>query len=117
MGTHRYNVFGILEVASKTGRRETNGNWGAGDGTGRPWEEVRRQFSDAMKERLEPFGSDIQVESHQMRGSFEECRYRSRVVSHEHVDSDPSRNMALVTLDLRDTGVTFQPGDRLAVME
>ncbi|KAH6678759.1 sulfite reductase flavoprotein alpha-component [Plectosphaerella plurivora] len=116
MGTHRYKVYGILEVASKTGRTETNGNSGGGDGTGRPWEEVHRQFSDAMKERLEPFRGDIQVEPHQMRGSFEECRYRSRVVSREHVDTDPSRNIALVTLDLRDTGVTFQPGDRLAVM-
>ena len=54
MGVHRYKVFGILEVAGKTGRTETNGASGAGDKT-RPWEETHRQFSEAMKERLEPY--------------------------------------------------------------
>ncbi|KAL2752424.1 hypothetical protein ACRALDRAFT_1083188 [Sodiomyces alcalophilus JCM 7366] len=116
MGTHRYKVFGILEVASKTGRTETNGNSGGSDDTGRPWEEVHRQFSDAMKERLEPYRGNIPVEPHQMRGTFEECRYKSTVLSRSFVDADPQRSIALVTLDLHDTGVTFQPGDRLAVM-
>lgn len=51
-----------------------------------------------------------------MRGSFEECRYISRVLSRSFVDSDPSRTIALVTLDLQESGVTFMPGDRLAVM-
>ncbi|KAG7149286.1 hypothetical protein HYQ46_001812 [Verticillium longisporum] len=116
MGTHRYKVFGILEVASKTGRTETNGASGAADGTGRPWEEVHRQFSDAMKERLEPFRGNIPVEPHQMRGTFEECRYTSRVLRRSFVDSDSERSIACVTLDLHNTGITFQPGDRLAVM-
>ena len=31
MGTHRYKVFGLLEVAGKTGRAETNGASGASD--------------------------------------------------------------------------------------
>lgn len=116
MGTHRYKVFGILEVASKTGRTETNGNSGGADDTGRPWEEVHRQFSDAMKERLEPYRGNIPVEPHQMRGSFEECRYKSTVLSRSFVDADPRRSIALITLDLHNTGITFQPGDRLAVM-
>lgn len=116
MGTHRYKVFGILEVASKTGRTETNGNSGGADAVGRPWEEVHRQFSDAMKERLEPFRGDIKVEPHQMRGSFEECRYRSCVLDRSFIDSDPERSIAHVRLDLHNTGITFQPGDRLAVM-
>ncbi|KAH8177697.1 cytochrome b5-like heme/Steroid binding domain-containing protein [Sarocladium implicatum] len=116
MGTHRYKVFGILEVASKTGRTETNGNSGGADAVGRPWEEVHRQFSDAMKERLEPFRGDIKVEPHQMRGSFEECRYRSRVLDRSFIDSDPERSIAHIRLDLHNTGITFQPGDRLAVM-
>lgn len=61
-------------------------------------------------------GGTLDVEPHQMRGSFEECRYTSRVLSRSFVDSDPSRTIALVTLDLQETGITFMPGDRLAVM-
>lgn len=116
MGVHRYKVFGLLEVASKTGRTETNGASGAADTEGRPWEEVHRQFSDSMKERLEPFRGTNLVEPHEMRGTFEECRYKSRILSRAFVDSDPKRSLSMVTLDLHNTGVTFQPGDRLAVM-
>ncbi|KAK7417752.1 hypothetical protein QQX98_004408 [Neonectria punicea] len=115
MGVHRYKVFGILEIAAKTGRTETNGLSGAGDAS-RPWEETHRQFSDTMKERLEPYRGALSVEPHQMRGTFEECRYTTRVLSCNFVDSDPKRTIGLVTLDIQDTGITFQPGDRLAVM-
>ncbi|EFQ28219.1 cytochrome b5-like Heme/Steroid binding domain-containing protein [Colletotrichum graminicola] len=115
MGVHRYKVFGILEVAAKTGRTETNGASGAADGE-RPWEETHRQFSEAMKERLEPYRGALAMEPHQMRGTFEECRYVTRVLSRSHVDSDPTRSIAMVTLDISETGITFAPGDRLAVM-
>lgn len=115
MGVHRYKVFGILEVAGKTGRTETNGASGASDGR-RPWEETHKQFADAMKERLEPYRADIPVEPHQMRGSFEECRYKAKILSRSFVDNDAGRGIAMVTLDIEDTGITFQPGDRLAVM-
>ncbi|KAK2025274.1 cytochrome b5-like Heme/Steroid binding domain-containing protein [Colletotrichum zoysiae] len=115
MGVHRYKVYGVLEVAAKTGRTETNGSSGAADGE-RPWEETHRQFSEAMKERLEPYRGALPVEPHQMRGTFEECRYVARVLGRYHVDSDPKRSTAMVTLDIRDTGITFAPGDRLAVM-
>ncbi|KAH6970756.1 hypothetical protein BKA56DRAFT_496895 [Ilyonectria sp. MPI-CAGE-AT-0026] len=115
MGVHRYKVFGILEIAAKTGRTETNGASGAADAS-RPWEETHRQFSDAMKERLEPYRGELAVEPHQMRGTFEECRYATRVATCNYVDSDPKRSIALVTLDIEDTGITFQPGDRMAVM-
>ncbi|KKY34684.1 putative nadph-ferrihemoprotein reductase [Diaporthe ampelina] len=115
MGVHRYKVFGILEVAGKTGRTETNGASGAAD-AGRPWEETHRQFSEAMKERLEPYRSDVSVEPHQMRGSFAECRYKARILGRSFVDNDADRGIAMVTLDIQDTGITFQPGDRLAVM-
>ena len=115
MGTHRYKVFGILEIAAKIGRSETNGLSGVADAS-RPWEETHRQFSDSMKERLEPFRGSVPVEPNQMRGSFEECRYVTRVLNRSNVDADPSRSIALVTLDIQDTGITFMPGDRLAVM-
>ncbi|KUJ15041.1 NADPH-ferrihemo protein reductase [Mollisia scopiformis] len=115
MGTHRYKVFGLLEVAGKTGRAETNGMSGAPD-AGRPWEATHKAFSDAMKERLEPHRGSLQVEPHQMRGTFAECRYKARVLGRSFVDADPERSIARVTLDIQETGITFQPGDRLALM-
>ena len=115
MGVHRYKVFGLLECAAKTGRTETNGASGAADGL-RPWEETHKQFSEAMKERLEPFRGERDIEPNQMRGTFEECRYRGRILSRNFVDSDPKRSIAMVTLDIQESGITFQPGDRLAVM-
>ncbi|KAL8380812.1 hypothetical protein RB595_005212 [Gaeumannomyces hyphopodioides] len=114
MGVHRYKVFGILEVAAKTGRTETNGASGAADDT-KPWEETHKQFSESMRERLEPYRGDI-PEPHQMRGTFEECRYRAKILSRDFIDNDPARTIAGVTLDIQNTGITFQPGDRLAVM-
>jgi sulfite reductase alpha subunit-like flavoprotein/cytochrome b involved in lipid metabolism len=115
MGTHRYKVFGLLEVAGKTGRAETNGMSGAPD-AGRPWEATHKAFSDAMKERLEPHRGNVKVEPHQMRGTFAECRYKSRILGRSFVDTDPERSIARVTLDIQETGITFQPGDRLAIM-
>jgi len=116
MGTHRYKVFGLLEVAGKTGRTETNGNSGNGESNMRPWEETHKAFSDSMKERLEPYRGSLHIEPHQIRGTFAECRYKSAVLSRSFVDTDPDRSIARVTLDIQDTGITFQPGDRLAVM-
>ncbi|ORY62605.1 sulfite reductase flavo protein alpha-component [Pseudomassariella vexata] len=116
MGVHRYKVFGILEVAAKTGRTETNGASGQAGAKQRPWEETHKQFSEAMKERLEPYRGNIAVEPHQMRGTFEECRYKTRILSRSFVDNDVDRSISMVTLDIQDTGITFQPGDRLAIM-
>lgn len=116
MGTHRYKVYNFLEVVAKTGRAETNGNAGAGDSDGRPWEEVHHTLSDSMKERLSPYRGEVKVEPHQMRGSFEECRFLARILDRQPIDSDPSRSTSMVTFDLAETGITFQPGDRLAVM-
>ncbi|KAF4990484.1 hypothetical protein FGRMN_8441 [Fusarium graminum] len=115
MGVHRYKVFGILEVAAKTGRTATNGLSGAADAT-RPWEETHRQFSDTMKERLEPFRGKLDTEPHSMRGTFEECRYVAKVANCSSVDNDAARSTAMVTLDIRNTGITFTPGDRVAMM-
>ncbi|KAJ8112822.1 hypothetical protein OPT61_g4898 [Boeremia exigua] len=115
MGAHRYKVFGLLECAGKSGRTETNGASGAADAM-RPWEQTHQEFSEAMKERLEPFRGQRDIEPHEMRGTFEECRYRGRILSRNFVDTDPKRSIAMVTLDIQETGITFQPGDRLAIM-
>lgn len=116
MGTHRYKVYGFLEVVAKTGRTETNGNAGAGDSDGRPWEEVHRSLSDSMRERLDPYRGHLSVQPHEMRGSFEECRFFARIMDRHMIDNDTSRSTGMVTFDLSNTGITFQPGDRLAVM-
>ncbi|KAF2743761.1 hypothetical protein M011DRAFT_496723 [Sporormia fimetaria CBS 119925] len=116
LGTHRYKVYGFLEVVAKTGRTETNGNAGAGDTDGRAWEEVHRTLSDSMKERLDPYRGEVKVQPHEMRGSFEECRFQARILHRQGIDADPMRSTGMVTFDLYNTGITFQPGDRLAVM-
>ncbi|KAF1965355.1 hypothetical protein BU23DRAFT_627778 [Bimuria novae-zelandiae CBS 107.79] len=115
MGVHRYKVFGLLECAGNTGRTETNGASGATNGL-RPWEQTHEEFSASMKERLEPFRGNRDIEPHEMRGTFEECRYRGKILSRNCVDSDHSRSIAMITLDVQEAGITFQPGDRLAVM-
>ena len=46
-----------------------------------------------MKERLEPYRGDI-PEPNQMRGTFEECRYRAKILSRASVDNDPYRTIA-----------------------
>lgn len=105
-----------MEVVAKTGRTETNGNAGAGDSDGRAWEEVHRTLSDSMKERLDPYRGEVRVQPHEMRGSFEECRFQARILDRQVIDSDAGRSTGMVTFDLHNTGITFQPGDRLAVM-
>lgn len=109
-------VYGFLEVVAKTGRSETNGNAGAVDTAGRPWEEVHKTLSDSMKERLEPFRDTLVKEPHEMRGSFEECRFKARIINRTHIDQDPNRTTGMITFDFQNSGITFQPGDRLAVM-
>lgn len=109
-------VYGFLEVVAKTGRSETNGNAGAVDTDGRPWEEVHKTLSDSMKERLEPFRNTLVKKPHEMRGTFEECRFKARIINRTHIDQDPDRTTGMVTFDLQNSGITFQPGDRLAVM-
>ena len=116
MGTHKYKVYGFLEVVAKTGRSETNGNSGASDNAGRPWEEVHKTLSESMKERLEPFRGKTSLQPHELRGSFEECRFKARILSRSSVDNDPSRSTGMITLALEDTGITYQPGDRLVIM-
>jgi hypothetical protein len=106
-------VYGFLEVVAKTGRTETNGNAGAEDSEGRPWEQVHRTLSDSMKERLDPYRGDVKVQPHEMRGSFEECRFAARVLDRQNIDGDPNRLTGMVTFDLHNTGITFQPVSHL----
>ncbi|CAE6397648.1 unnamed protein product, partial [Rhizoctonia solani] len=138
MGTHRYKVYGFLEVVAKTGRVETNGNAGAADSIGRPWQQVHRTLAASMLERLEPFRRGIPVTTgstsisvasdkqeiapwmssapHEWRGTYEECRFQARVIARNSIDDDEVRSTGRVTIDLRNSGLNFAPGDRLAIM-
>jgi len=108
-------VFGFLEVVVKSGRSETNSGSGAASIDYRPWEEVHKSLSHAMKERLAPYKT-ILKEPHQIRGTFEECLFKARIVSRDNIDRDPQRRTCKVTIDLSDSGVTFSPGDRVLIM-
>ena len=126
MGAHRCSsfccrltedkVYGFLEVVTKTGRSETNGGAGlVGDNQDRPWEKVHDSLADAMMERVSPSGS-ISSQPHEIRGSFQECGIKTRIISRQRIDRDRFRRTAKVTIDLVNTGVTFTPGDRVIVM-
>ena len=71
-----------------------------------------------MKERLEPFRSQavLDIEPHEMRGTYDECRFWAKIVKRSNVDDDPHRATGKVTFDLKNLGLTFIPGDRLAIM-
>ncbi|QRW21751.1 indoleamine 2,3-dioxygenase [Rhizoctonia solani] len=138
MGTRRYKVYGFLEVVAKTGRVETNGNAGAADTVGRPWQQVHRTLAASMLERLEPFRRGIPVSDgstsastisnkqdiapwmspapHEWRGTYEECRFRARVIARNSIDDDEDCSASKVTIGLHNSGLNFAPGDRLAIM-
>ena len=108
-------VYGFLEVVVKTGRAETNSGSGAAKIQYRPWEEVHRSLGEAMKERRAPY-AEITAEPHETRGTFEECQFKGCIISRHSIDSDSSRRTGRVTIDVSNTGITFAPGDRLAIM-
>ncbi|CCA74881.1 related to nitric-oxide synthase, salivary gland [Serendipita indica DSM 11827] len=118
MGTHRYKVYGFLEIVAKTGRVETNGGAGSSDTVGRPWQTVHKTLADSMKERLEPYrgAESLDVQPQEMRGTYDECRFLAKIVKRTSIDDDPHRSTGQVTFDLENVGLTFIPGDRLAVM-
>lgn len=51
-----------------------------------------------------------------MRDTFEECQYWGRILSRNFIEPNSKQSLAMVTLDIQDTGITFQLGDRLAIM-
>lgn len=71
-----------------------------------------------MKERLEPYRAEgtLDAAPHEIRGSYDECRFWAKIVNRSNIDDDPHRATGKVTFDLHNTGLTFIPGDRLAMM-
>lgn len=68
-----------------------------------------------MKERLAPYHS-LTPEPHEIRGTFEECHFAAHIISTESIDNDSARKTGKVTLDIRNTGICFAPGDRLMIL-
>ncbi|KAG8776015.1 hypothetical protein FRC16_004643, partial [Serendipita sp. 398] len=71
-----------------------------------------------MKERLEPYRrtGSLDVQPHEMRGTYDECRFLAKIIKRSAIDDDVHRSTGQVTFDLKNVGLTFIPGDRLAVM-
>lgn len=107
-------IYGFLEIASRSGRSGTNGNSGAEEE--KPWVGIHKALALSMIERLEPYRLDTTTLPENMRGCYEECQFSAPILTRRNIDMDPTRSTGLVTFDLQDTGITFQPGDRLAVM-
>ena len=69
-----------------------------------------------MIERLQPFRKSITKKPNELRGCFAECRSTAKILSRESIDDDPDRTTCKITIGLEGTGITFAPGDRLAIM-
>lgn len=95
-----------------------SGGAGSTDDSGRPWREVHKTLAASMKERLEPYRSKalLEREPHEMRGSYDECRFSVKISARTAIDDDPDRTTCKITLDIKNSGLTFIPGDRLAIM-
>lgn len=116
LGTHRYKVYGFLELAFKSGRTETNGHTMTADDRG--WEVVHDQFQKARMERMQ-----IKYQRCEdswcvptVRGTFLECPWSAKIKERNIIDKDDTGTTRKVTIDLEGTGITYLPGDRLTVL-
>jgi sulfite reductase alpha subunit-like flavoprotein/predicted heme/steroid binding protein len=103
-------------VVAKTVQTEVRGDADSAVPDRRPWEVVHKMLSQSMIERLKPYHSSITVQPHEMRGCFEECRFKAKISHRSYIDQDPDRNTARVTIKVENLGLTFSAGDRLAIM-
>lgn len=112
LGTHRYKVYGFLELAFKIGRTATNGDtMGKND---RGWEVVHQLLGESRVERLSV--KDQTTDHQNNRGTFRECPFSASILHRVDINQDPEGMTRQVTLNLSNTGLLYQPGDRLTVM-
>ena len=116
LGTHRYKVYGFLELAFKSGRTETNGNTMTADDRG--WEVVHDVLQKARIDRMQPWSHEYQgdVPCPTIRGTFLECPFSAKIKDRKAIDNDETGTTRRVTIDLKGTGITYLPGDRIAVL-
>ena len=116
LGTHRYKVYGFLELAFKSGRTETNGNTMTADDRG--WEVVHDVLQKARIDRMQPWRHEYQDAAlcPTIRGTFLECPFSAKIKERKIIDQDENGSTRQITIDLKGTGITYLPGDRLAVL-
>jgi sulfite reductase alpha subunit-like flavoprotein/glutaredoxin/glutathione S-transferase len=51
-----------------------------------------------------------------VRGTFRECPFAAKIRSRTRISQDPAAVTRQVTIDINGTGITYHPGDRLAIM-
>lgn len=107
MGTHRFKVFGFLQLVFKSGRTSTNG--GTMDDAEQPWESVHGELQRSRLERLPGKRSEA------CRGGVAECPFRARVLERSPISDEAVPRTTKVTLALPD-GLDWAPGDRLMVL-
>jgi sulfite reductase alpha subunit-like flavoprotein len=110
LGTHRYKVFGFLELVFKAGRTATNG--GTMEGTERGWEAVHTQLQNSRKERFH----GMKYAPELPRGTAGECPFLASVSGVDPICPDETRRTALVRLSCKGSGMTYEPGDRLRLI-
>jgi hypothetical protein len=69
-----------------------------------------------MKERFNPFRGELAIQPYEMRKYFEEYKFKTRIISRTIIDNDPNRSTDIIIFDLQNSGITFQPDNRLTVM-
>eukprot|EP00736_Rhodelphis_marinus_P010532 Rmarinus@m.4439 len=114
LGAHRYKTYGFIELVMKTGRTKTNGGALTGSNS---WDALHAELEKSRVERFETYyGSDGKTVSANDRGTYCECPFAATVVSRESIDQDPNGTVRKVVLSIRGSGMTYDPGDRIALL-
>lgn len=100
LGRHRLKVYGFLDLAFKVGRNQTNSGF-TGLYRERPWDMVDDELDRARKERMRGFPPITQ------RATVKRVTTRG--------DRDGAA-FSHVVLDVADSGIRYEPGDRVGVL-
>ncbi len=100
LGRHRLKAYGFLDLSFKAGRSRTLGGFDGGF-EDRLWDRMDDQLEYARQERYTRFP--------------ESCHF-VRVKRVEPLTGEGVPPVNKVVLDIRDTGVRYQPGDRCAIL-
>jgi sulfite reductase alpha subunit-like flavoprotein len=97
IGRHRLKAYGFLDLSFKAGRSKTLGGF---DGGFRLWDRMDDQLEYARKERY---------------GRYPESCHFVRIARVEELSGAGAASVRRVVLDIRGTGIRYQPGDRCAI--
>ena len=100
LGRHRMKVYGYLELAFKVGRNVTIGGF-SGLFKDRTWDQVDSELEYSRTERL---------------GAFPLSCHHAHVQSVGQTHQDGPDGVKHIVLDVSQTGITYQPGDRCGIL-